>query len=150
MYYFLVPEEQLESKRKAILNKPIFSSCQPSTSAKNDITQKQLLSMKLHRNECNAFNSVLSVQSGQEQITAENLGIVKRLKYENEHDEVDVPNKGNLDDVKPKCEELLYPDEMNLSNIKVGFVSVVKSDVYSKSSALVADYGGDSSSDSAD
>nr|CDP98204.1 Bm7666, isoform d [Brugia malayi] len=150
LYYFLVPEEQLESKRKAILNKPIFSSCQPSTSAKNDITQKQLLSMKLHRNECNAFNSVLSVQSGQEQITAENLGIVKRLKYENEHDEVDVPNKGNLDDVKPKCEELLYPDEMNLSNIKVGFVSVVKSDVYSKSSALVADYGGDSSSDSAD
>ncbi|EJW84656.1 hypothetical protein WUBG_04431 [Wuchereria bancrofti] len=145
--------ENVEDKKLAatvLRYRNLKFTCQPSTSAKNDITQKQLLSMKLHRNECNAFNSVLSAQSGQEQITAENLGIVKRLKYENEHDEIGVPNKGNLDDVKPKCEELLCPDQMNLSNIKNEFVSAVKSDLYSKSSALVADYGGDSSSDNAD
>uniref|UniRef100_A0A0R3RWN9 Coiled-coil domain-containing protein 130 n=1 Tax=Elaeophora elaphi TaxID=1147741 RepID=A0A0R3RWN9_9BILA len=145
---FLVSEEALEEKRKAVLNKPIFSSCQPSTSTKNDVTQKQLLSMKLRRNKRSVFDSMLSAQSRQEQLTAGSLGIVKRLKYEKH--EVSVSNKGNLGDVKPESEELLYPDQMNLANIKDEFVSVVKSDLCSKPLALIADYGGDSSSDSAD
>ncbi|VDO54346.1 unnamed protein product, partial [Onchocerca flexuosa] len=149
---FLVSDEQVEEKRKAILNKPIFSSNQPSTSTKNDVTQKRLLSMKLHRKERNAFDNVSPTNNGQEQIKTENLGIIKRLKCENEeHDEIDILNKvGNLDDVKPGNAELLYPVQMNLRNIKDEFVSDVKPDLSRKPLALVADYSGDSSSDSAD
>lgn len=84
----------MEEKRKAILSKPIFSSCQSSTSTKNDMTQKRLLSTKLRRNERSAFDSVSPTHSGQEQITAGNLGIVKRLKHENEEqDELRVSSK---------------------------------------------------------
>lgn len=61
---------------------------------KKDMTQKRLLSMKLHRNEHGAFDNVSSAHNGQEQLTAGSLGIVKRLKCENEDcDEIDVLSK---------------------------------------------------------
>ncbi|KAM3718222.1 Nucleoside diphosphate kinase [Dirofilaria immitis] len=107
--------------------------------------------MKLHKNERTVFDNVSPTHSGQEQITAGNLGIIKRLKYENEeHNEMDISNKGNLDDIKCRSIELLYPDQMKLTNIKEEFVSDVKPDLCSKPLALIADYGGDSSSDSVD
>ncbi|VBB33033.1 unnamed protein product [Acanthocheilonema viteae] len=123
---------------------------QPSTSVKDDVKQKQLLSMKLRRNERSAFDSVSSAHNEQEQITAGSLGIIKRSKYENE-DEIGILNKKNLNDVKPEPEELLLcTGQMNLTNIKDEFVPVAESELCSKPLALVADYGGDSSSDSAD
>ncbi|EJD75702.1 hypothetical protein LOAG_17227 [Loa loa] len=114
--------------------------------------RKKLRSMKLCTNERSASDGVSPAHNGQEQITAGNLGIVKRLKYKNEgHDEIGILNKRNLDDVKPgRGIELLHPDQMNLANINDELVSVVKSDLCTKPLALVADYGGDSSSDSTD
>ncbi|VDK78330.1 unnamed protein product [Litomosoides sigmodontis] len=124
--------------------------CQPATSEKHNMKQKHLLSMKLRKNEHNAFGSMSSVHSEQEQLTAGSLGIVKKPKYENiEQDEIIISNKGNLD-IKTEPDELLCPDQMNFAKVKDEYVSVVKSEACCKPLALIADYSGDSSSEGAD
>uniref|UniRef100_A0A915Q5G3 Galactosylgalactosylxylosylprotein 3-beta-glucuronosyltransferase n=1 Tax=Setaria digitata TaxID=48799 RepID=A0A915Q5G3_9BILA len=146
-------QERLEEKRQSILNKPIFSSSQPSTSSKNGTTQKRLLKMKFRKNERGVFDSGSSTRGGAEQVTPGSLGIIKRIKFKNEEqDEIDVSKKKNLSNVKYESTELLCGNQRNLTAPKNENLSIEKTDLSNgcKLTALVADYGGDSSSDTPD